>query len=88
MVGMELSLSQLPGSGSGLLRTALLRAALPEEGGACPERDDAHADGGQDLLRAVQAVAVDVKLVAEGAGGHGDGGVEQEQKPEHRLAVE
>ncbi len=30
--------------------SGLLRAPLPEEAGARPERDDAHADGGHDLL--------------------------------------
>jgi hypothetical protein len=36
----------------------------------------------------VQGVAVEVELVAEAASGYRDGGVEQEQEPEHRLAVE
>jgi hypothetical protein len=46
--------------------------AAQEQGHACPERDDAHSDGGHDLLGAVEAVAVDVEMTAGGAGGDGD----------------
>jgi hypothetical protein len=53
----------------------LVRAAAPEEAGARPERDDAHADAGHDLLRAVERVAVDVEVVAADADDQGDGGV-------------
>ena len=58
-------------------------------GGVVPiaESDDI-AGGGGDLLGAVDGVAVDVEVAAGGADGDGDGGVEQEQGPEHRLAVE
>src|SRR3989442_9692991 len=41
-----------------------LRAAQ-EQGGAYPERDDAHAGGGGGLLGAVQAVAMDVERSEE-----------------------
>jgi hypothetical protein len=62
-----------------------LRAA--EEGGACAERDDAHSDAGHEPLRAMEGVAVDVEVAADGADNQGDGEVEQEQEPEHRLAI-
>jgi len=45
-----------------------LRAAA-EEGGACAERDDAHAGGGCDLLGAVEGAAVEVEVVAADADG-------------------
>ena len=50
--------------------------AAQEQGAACPERDDAHSGGGHDLLGAVQGVAMEVEVAADGAGGDGDGGVE------------
>ena len=44
--------------------------AAQEQGGACPERDDAHSGGGHDLLGAVQGVAAaGMGIVAVGAGG-------------------
>src|SRR5450756_1532832 len=55
--------------------------ALEEEGGARPERDDAHA---RRDLRAVNDVAVEVQAVPGGAGRHRDREVEQEQEPQHR----
>ena len=37
--------------------------AVPQEADACPERDDAHAGGGRDLLCAVEGLALNVEVV-------------------------
>src|SRR6266568_308798 len=66
-------------------RVSGLDRAAPEEADACPERDDAHAGGGHDLLGDVEGLAVNVEVVAGRADSHGDGGVEQEQEPEDRA---
>ena len=62
--------------------------AAPEEADACPERGDAHPGGGHDLLGAVEGLAVNVEVVPGRADSHGDGGVEQEQEPEHRAGCD
>src|SRR5260370_23226316 len=49
--------------------------APQEEGGACPDRDGAHAGAGRNLLHAVQGEP----------GGHAHDEDEQEQEPQQRL---
>ena len=61
--------------------------AVPQEADACPERDDAHAGAGRDLLCAVEGLALNVEVVVGRADGHSGGGVEQEQELEDRAGI-
>ncbi len=63
-------------------RSGRVRAA-PEQTCGCAERDDAHSGTGDDLLGAVEGLTVDAEVVASRGDRDGDGGVEQEQEPEH-----
>src|SRR6185437_2609312 len=63
-------------------------ATATEEADAGAGRDDPHANGGHHLLTAIDGVAVQVNVRPSDPGDDGDGGVEEEQEPEHRLGGE